>query len=192
MRAWLIDRWRRHRRIVIAFLAGIVATGAVAGIGGLATVEFGLYDAAATAGHIRLVSWAVHKTFKQSVALRSGETPIVPHFTQAQVIGGFQQYQADCMECHGGPGIARADWTRGLEPTPPFLLDAGRRWTAQQLNYILEKGVKMSAMPAWGTVRSKEQIAEIVAFLKAMPDISPAQFRALQQRYPPSAAAGGH
>ena len=60
----------------------------------------------------------------------------------------------------------------------------GKRYTATQLNWILEKGVKMSAMPAWGATRSQAQIAEIVAFLKALPDISPAQFQDLRRRYP--------
>ena len=174
----------RYQKLVIAFVAGIGFTGVVGAIGGLAIVEFGLYDSAATTQHTRLVSWALHKTFKQAVGLRASETPLVPKFSQRQVIAGFQQYQTDCMACHGGPGVARADWVAGLEPTPPFLLDAGKRWSATELNYILEKGVKMSAMPAWGETRSNEQIADIVAFLKALPDISPAQFSEMQRRYP--------
>ena len=169
---------------MLAFAAGIVFAGVVAGLGAIAVVEFGLYDTAATARHNALVSWALHKTFKQSVRLRAGETPLAARFTNEQVISGFRQYQAQCITCHGGPGIARADWVKGLEPTPPFLLDAGKRWTAAQLNFILEKGVKMSAMPSWGTTRSKAEVADVVAFLKALPEISPAQFRALQQRYP--------
>jgi mono/diheme cytochrome c family protein len=182
--------WERRRPLLLAFGAGIVASGAAAGVGALAVVQFGLYDTAATAPHNRLVSWALHKTFKQSVRLRAGETPLASQFTADQVVAGFQQYQVECMTCHGGPGVARADWVKGLEPTPPFLLDVGKRYTATQLNYILQKGVKMSAMPAWGATRSPAQIAEVVAFLKALPDISPAQFKALQDRYPATAAPG--
>lgn len=178
--------WLRYRTVIIAFVAGLVAAGALAGVGALAVVEFGLYDTAATARHNALVSWALHKTFKQSVRLRAGETPLAPRFTADQVVAGFRQYQTDCMSCHGGPGVARADWVKGLEPTPPFLLDVGKRYSAAELNYILQKGVKMSAMPSWGATRSPEQIAEVVAFLKALPDISPAQFRALQRRYSPT------
>lgn len=181
---FLAGFWSRRRSLVLAFGAGVVASGVAAGAGALAVIQFGLYDTAASAQHNALVSWALHTTFKRSVRLRAGETPLAPHFTGVQVIGGFQQYRADCMTCHGGPGVARADWVKGLEPTPPFLLDAGRRFTAAQLNYILEKGVKMSAMPAWGETRSPAQIAEIVAFLKALPDITPAQFQALERRYP--------
>ena len=173
---------------MFAFIAGGVAAGVIAGIGALAVVEFGLYNTAATQQHNPIVSWALHKTFKDSVRLRAGDTVASP-FTRAQVISGFRQYQADCMTCHGGPGISRATWVKGLEPTPPFLLDSGKRWTSAQLDFILEKGVKMSAMPSWGETRSRTQIWDIVAFLKALPAISPAQFAALQRRFPPDKSA---
>lgn len=177
--------WARYRTLVLAFVAGGAAAGVIAGLCALAVVEFGLYDVAASQQHNRIVSWALHKTFKRSVRLRAGSPEAEPVFSSEQVVAGFRQYQADCMMCHGGPGVARADWVKGLEPTPPFLLDSGDRWTAAQLDFILEKGVKMSAMPSWGETRSHQQIWAIVAFLKALPGISPAQFRRMQQAYPP-------
>lgn len=179
--------WYRHRGVLLAFVAGGIGTVIAGAIGALAVVEFGLYDIAATQQHNPIVSWALHKTFKRAVRLRADHQATDPSFSQAQVVIGFQQYQADCMTCHGGPGVARADWVKGLEPTPPFLLDAGDRWTAAQLDYILEKGVKMSAMPSWGATRSPAQIQAIVAFLKALPGISPAEFRRMQHAYPPRA-----
>ena len=175
--------WDDYRRLVWAFVAGGVTAGVLAGIGALAVVEFGLYDIAAAQPHNDVVSWALHKTFKRSVARHATRDP-QPQFSRAQVISGFRQYQSDCMMCHGGPGVARAAWVKGLEPTPPYLLDAGNRWTAAQLNYILQEGIKMSAMPSWGETRSKEQVWDLVAFLKAFPDISPAQFAELRHRYP--------
>ena len=181
--------WVRYKGSLIAFVAGGVAAGLIAAIGALAVVELGLYDIAAAQPHNRIVSWALHKTFQRSVALRARNVP-VPAFTQARIISGFKQYQADCMMCHGGPGVSRADWVKGLEPTPPFLLESGNRWTPAQLDYILEKGIKMSAMPSWGETRSQDQIWDLVAFLKVLPGISPAQFAKLQSQFPPNRSAG--
>ncbi len=175
--------WARNKRTVLAFVAGGAAAGLLAGLCALAVVEFGLYDIAASQPHNKIVSWALHKTFKRSVKLRAGGE-FVPSFTQERVISGFRQYQADCMMCHGGPGVSRADWVKGLEPTPPFLLESGNEWTSSQLDYILEKGIKMSAMPSWGETRSKDQIWNLVAFLKALPGISPSQFAQMQGQYP--------
>ncbi|WP_420605383.1 c-type cytochrome [Novosphingopyxis sp.] len=171
-----------------AFIAGGVTAGVLAGIGALAVVEFGLYDIAAAQPHNKMVSWAIHQTFKKSVRLRAGSISPPPSFTEEQVVSGFRQYQADCMMCHGGPGISRAAWVKGLEPTPPFLLDSGERWTPAQLDYILEEGVKMTAMPSWGETRSREQIWDLVAFLQALPDISPGRFAEMQRRFPPDKA----
>lgn len=177
--------WARNKSRVWAFIAGAAAAGLLGGIGALATVEFGLYDTAASQPHNKVVSWALHHAFEQSVVRRAG-APSPPAFTQARVISGFRQYQADCMMCHGGPGVARAAWVKGLEPTPPFLLDSGRRLSPAQLKYILEYGIKMTAMPSWGETRSRDQIWNLVAFLKALPGISPAQFAQLQREFPPN------
>lgn len=177
--------WAHNKRIVFAFVAGGTVAAMLAGLGALAVVEFGLYDIAASQPHNRIVSWALHQTFKRSVSLRAGSMSPAPSFTPLQVVSGFKQYQADCMMCHGGPGVSRANWVKGLEPTPPYLLDSGNRWTAAQLDYILQKGIKMSAMPSWGETRSRAQIWSLVAFLKALPGISPAQFAQMQRQYPP-------
>lgn len=179
--------WAHNRRLVWAFLVGGAAAGLIGALGALAVVEFGLYDIAASQPHNRIVSWALHETFKQSVRLRAGGVS-VPSFTQARIISGFRLYQTDCMTCHGGPGVARADWVKGLEPTPPFLLESGNEWTPAELDYILENGIKMSAMPSWGETRSRDQIWSLVAFLQALPRISPAQFAEMQRQFPPANA----
>lgn len=187
--------WADNKRVALAFLAGGVAAGLLAGLGALAVVQFGLYDISASQPHNKILSWALHKTFGRSVRFHAGPAS-PPPFTQARVISGFRQYQADCVMCHGGPGVSRAEWVKGLEPTPPFLLESGNNWTAAQLDYILEHGIKMSAMPSWGASRSKDQIWNLVAFLKTLPKISPSQFAQMQRKYradnspvgPPTAA----
>ncbi|MEO9133208.1 MAG: cytochrome c [Sphingomonas sp.] len=182
--------WTHNKKLLWAYVAGAATAGLLGGLGALATVEFGLYDTAASQPHNKIVSWALHQAFEQSVARRAGSRS-PPAFTQARVISGFKQYQADCMMCHGGPGVARAAWVKGLEPTPPFLLDSGQRLSPAQLDYILEDGIKMTAMPAWGETRSKDQVWNLVAFLKALPGISPAQFAQLQREFPSNKSQAG-
>lgn len=126
----------------------------VAGVAGLATIGFGLYNTTATAPRPAVVAWALHNTFINSVKRRSADIVAPRTLTPAQVQAGFHQYEADCVMCHGGPGVARAHWVRQLVPTPPHVIDASRRFTAPQLYFILLKGVKMAAMPAWGETRS--------------------------------------
>lgn len=165
-----------------AFAAGVAAVGTVAGILGLATVLFGLYDTTASSAHTRVVAWALHHTFTKSVERRSAGIVAPPAFTPTQVAAGFRQYEADCVMCHGGPGVARAPWVRQLEPTPPYVIDASRRFTPAQLYFILLKGVKMSAMPAWGETRSPPELWNYVAFLEAIPTLSARDYAGLRTK----------
>ncbi len=181
-------RWRWR---ALAYVLGGASAFAVMGVGGLAVVEFGLFDTTATKPHYALVNWGAHATFTHSTRWRARQVNAPAAFTPAQVQAGSQEYVSDCMMCHGGPGVARARWVRGLTPTPPYLLDAAQRWTKPQLFWILQRGVKMSAMPAWGETRTDAQLWDLVAFLGALPKLSAADFHKMQPAATQSGVAEG-
>jgi len=87
-----------------------------------------------------------------------------------------------------------------MTPTPPYLLDSARRWTPGQLYYVVDHGVKMTGMPAWGEVLSQQDVWRVVAFLEALPHLSAtdyARMRAAQARPVPGSrgpaqASQGH
>jgi mono/diheme cytochrome c family protein len=166
----------RRRDLAVAFVLGGFAAMACAGIGALVVIESGLFNATATTPHLRIVGWAAHSAFIHSVRVRSGDVQAPARFSEAEVTAGFHRYDADCAMCHGAPGVPRAPWVRGMTPTPPFLLDAARRWTPAQLYWIVGRGIKMTAMPAWSETRSDGQIWDTVAFLEALPRLSPADY----------------
>jgi mono/diheme cytochrome c family protein len=93
----------------------------------------------------------------------------------------------------GGPGISRADWAAGLNPTPPYLLDAAREWSPAQLHFIIANGVKLTAMPGWKLRWSDNDIRGLVAFVTTLRGMSPADYRrmAAVQSHTESAAAFG-
>ena len=174
------------RAVGLAFVAGGAVAGVVAACGGVALVEFGLYDTTARTPHSAFMEWAAHTTYKRFTR-RTADVqapPAPPVFTDAQVQAGLQQYRRDCVACHGGPGVGRATWAQGVNPPPPYLLDVSRRYSARQLYFILDRGIKMSAMPAWGEVRSPAEIWEIVAFLEALPNYAPADFNRATSKSP--------
>jgi mono/diheme cytochrome c family protein len=164
-------------RPALTFLAGAVAAGVVAGLGGLAVIGAGAFDARASTPHDPLTAWATHTTMIHSVERRSRSVHPSAAPTSAAVRGGLRLYDQDCVGCHGAPGRARDGWTNGLNPSPPYLVDAPRHWRRAELFSIVRDGVKMTGMPAWGAVHSDPQIWEIVAFLEAQPYLSPAQYR---------------
>lgn len=169
---------------------GLVCAGAfVAGI----VVESGLYDVSASGQHAPLVAEVVHGTFLHAVARNAKGVKAPAHFTHAQVLDGFRLYVKNCEACHGGPGVPRERWVSGMTPTPPYLVDAARRFNSAELYWIVENGVKMTGMPAWGLSRPRREIWEIVAFLNAVPSMPPGQYQEMRERLkqaPPPVASG--
>jgi len=87
----------------------------------------------------------------------------------AQVHRGFCEYETHCVACHGASAVARERWVSGMEPAPPYLLDATHRFKPRELFWIAKNGIKMTGMPSWKNSMSDRQIWDLVAFLEAMP-----------------------
>jgi mono/diheme cytochrome c family protein len=146
----------------------------------------GGFNTAANAGWTQPAVWLIHRTMISSVKARStGATPPAS-FTPADVKAGFKLYDAHCAMCHGGPGVARQPWTAGLEPPPPYLIDAPHRWSRQDLYWIVTNGVKMSAMPAWAGRFTSGQTWDVVAFLEALPYLTASDYAHMREATPRS------
>ena len=64
-----------------------------------------------------------------------------------------------------------------MNPTPPYIVDAGRRFSPAQLHWIISRGVKMTGMPAWRGVETPAQTWDVVAFLEALPYLDQGAYR---------------
>jgi hypothetical protein len=71
----------------------------------------------------------------------------------------------------------------GLYPKPPQL--AKFRPDPREAFWVVKHGVKMSAMPAWGSSHDDATIWSMVAFLQKLPDMTPAQYKDIVARAPP-------
>jgi mono/diheme cytochrome c family protein len=153
-------------------VAGGVAALTALAAAGILMIATGLFDARAITPHGPMVGWAAHTTMIHAMRRRARDVETPARFTPAQFQSGFRLYDGHCVMCHGAPGVPRAGWTTGLTPAPPFLLDAARRWRPAELRLIVGDGVKMTAMPAWSTTLSSDEIWDIVAFTEALPGLS--------------------
>jgi len=77
-----------------------------------------------------------------------------------------------CEQCHGGPGVSRAEWAKGMTPRPPDLTKKAAEWTPEQIHWIIEHGVKMSGMPAFGGTHDTQITWNIAGFVKQLPTMS--------------------
>lgn len=167
-------------KTVLLTLLGFLAALTLAG---LLFIYSGLYDVSALGEDAGPVQWVLETTQKRSVhrAAESLEGKVeVPRLDDPRLIrSGFVLYHELCATCHGAPGVQISDIGQGLNPYPPELAAEAAEEDPLELFWVTRNGIKMTGMPAFGATRSDEEIWEIVAFLKRMPQLSPEEYKAL-------------
>jgi cytochrome c1 len=142
----------------------------------------GWYSVAATEQHLRPTFLALDLGLRRSVErhARAIEVPALP--APVALTRGFACFKAHCEQCHGAPGIARAEFARGLLPVPSSLSQAAHDWLPAELYWITRYGIKMTGMPAWEFRLDDDALWAIVAFLQVLPGMSAQEYAHLQSR----------
>ncbi len=163
-------------RILVVLL---ILAAAAAG-GGFGFVFSGLADVAATSPHWAITEWILSTAMEHSVRRRANDIePPALLEEDARVRAGALAYDDMCASCHGAPGAEPGVVGEGLNPAPPELAAEEEEWSAAELFWITKHGVRMTGMPAFGPTHADEELWEIVALVRQLPGMSPAQYRAL-------------
>jgi len=81
------------------------------------------------------------------------------------------------------PGMHGSELRVGLYPQPP---DLSRQHVDPRVAFwVIKHGIKMSAMPAWGSSHDDATIWSMVAFLQKLPAMTPDQYKAMVAKAPP-------
>ena len=157
----------RTRLVVLALVLWGIAAAAV-------FAYSGLYNVAATEQHTAPVYWALEWGMRRSVTRHArGIQP--PRLDDSTLVRrGLVLYNAHCLQCHGAPGQAPQTYALGLTPVPANLAHVAREWRPEELFWIVKHGIKMSGMPAWEFRLTENEIWEVVAFVRKLPALSPA------------------
>ena len=158
-----------HHLLIGAGIALVV----IVPLGVFGFVKSGIYNVAASHPHTKLTEWITHETMIHSARRHAASIEAPRAFTAGQVVAGFCRYETHCVACHGAAAVAREQWVSGMEPSPPYLLDATSKWTPSELFWIVKNGIKMTGMPSWRDSMSDAQIWEVVGFLEASRRLPP-------------------
>lgn len=109
----------------------------------------------------------------------------MPNLNDPQLIlKGASQYAAMCTGCHLRPGMEDSELRKGMYPQPPNLSKV--HVNPQDAFRVIKHGIKMSAMPAWGTAgHGDETIWSMVAFIEKLPGMTPEQYKTIVAKTPP-------
>jgi len=150
--------------------------------GAFAFIYSGAYDVAATTPHSNLVQWAFSTTMDHSVASRAVRVEVPDDLSDpARIREGAAHYAETCESCHAGPGIEKSEIAQGLNPQAPDLAESGEEMSAQELYWVIDHGIKMTGMPAFGPTHDDREMWSMTAFIKALPTMSAAQYAELRE-----------
>jgi mono/diheme cytochrome c family protein len=161
-----------------------------------AVIYTGIYDIGADAPHWDVTSELVELVRERSIAARIG-TIAPPALDDPRLIAeGGKHYAAMCSGCHLAPGLADTELRIGLYPRPPDLTrdtrghaHADAKAAAKRHFRIIKHGIKLTAMPAWGTTHGDASIWALVAFVDALPRMSVRDYEEMTGATGTSAAA---
>jgi mono/diheme cytochrome c family protein len=107
----------------------------------------------------------------------------------ANVQAGAREFaEHGCANCHGAPGVNWAKYSEGMQPDPPDLKEVVNDLTPEQLFWVIKNGINMTGMPSFALAGAKDDdIWKIVAFLKKLPSVKEADYKAWTA--PPAPAA---
>lgn len=164
--------WKR----TLAIAAGLLV---VAAGGGLLVAWSGLYDISASRGHWAVTRALLAFAMRNSVETHAWPLEAPPLDDPALIYLGMRHYEGGCTPCHGAPGDPRNPIPLQLVPTPPYLPDAVRDWSPEQLFWIVKHGVKYTGMPAWPAPQRDDEVWGVVAALIQLPALDAATYRHL-------------
>jgi len=163
-------------------ISTIVVMIVLAVVVGLVVVYSGVYDVAASKPHTALMKWILSTTSDHSVVAHAKGIAAPDLSDSTRYLTGIGHYDEMCVDCHGAPGRKRDEFAQGLNPHPPSLAVSVDDWTDGELFWITKHGFKMTGMPAFGDTHTDQQIWDIVAFLRKLPDLDGAQYEAMSER----------
>jgi mono/diheme cytochrome c family protein len=103
---------------------------------------------------------------------------------------GMAHFADHCASCHGNDGGADTEMARGLYPKVPDMRKPDTQGLSDgELFYIIENGVRLTGMPAWGTgtPEGAEASWALVHFIRHLPDLTDAELEKMKAMNPKSA-----
>jgi mono/diheme cytochrome c family protein len=119
---------------------------------------------------------------------RSLQSPVL---SSPEVLAAGRRHFADhCAGCHGNDGSGQTEMGANLYPRAPDMrLQQTQQLTDGELYYIIQNGVRLTGMPAWGDGTPDDvQSWHLVLFIRHLPKLTHAEI-ADMERYNPRSPA---
>ena len=135
----------------------------------------------------RIVMRTIHRWSVPSAA-RDAVNPVA--FSDEVWAESRAHFADHCASCHGNDGRGDTEMGRGLFPKAPDMrLAATQNKTDGEIYWIIENGIRLTGMPAWGTGGGTDLATwKLVYFIRHLDHMTPEQLKAMATLNPKSPA----
>lgn len=166
-------------RRAIAFGALAVVAGGLV-IAALLVLS-GVYNVAASARHFDITDRLIKLALRRSVDTHSAFVDVADFQRPDLVRLGALHFANGCQSCHAAPGIRQNPIIAGMYPSAPPLETKVNDWDDKELFWIVRHGLKFTGMPQWVGRGRDDEVWPVVAFLRALPGMSPERYAELAE-----------
>ncbi len=152
----------------------------------------GFFNVGASSGHWRITEWFLHFAMRSAVRTYALAVEVPAELPRRAIQPAAGHYARGCAICHGAPGEPRSAAVHRMLPQPPDLAHTVGQWTDAQLFRVVKHGIRFTGMPAWPAQERDDEVWAMVAFLRELPSMPPADYRELTYgtQMPPLRPAG--
>jgi mono/diheme cytochrome c family protein len=170
----------------LPFLAGFAAAVAFAAVAALVWLRGGMSARPEPSSlEVRLARAA--RNWSIPAEARALRNP-VPE-SEAVLAEARAHFADHCASCHGNDGRGDTEMGRGLYPRAPDMrLPATQELSDGELFYVIENGVRLTGMPAWGKRGAERESWELVHFIRHLPRLTPEELVEMERLNPRSAS----
>jgi mono/diheme cytochrome c family protein len=156
-------------RFLLGIFSGVLLLFAVAA----AVVFTGSFNTSATVPPSRLEKRIAEFALDKSVARRAPDRKNPLPTTPETLGAGLIEYREACLVCHGAPGVDPGEIGMGLNPGAPDLtVPRVQARSDGQLFWITSEGIRLTGMPAFSPTHDENEIWQIVAFVRHLPELT--------------------
>ncbi len=134
-----------------------------------------------------MARWARSESLPSDARSRANPAPNTP-----EALAEARAHWADhCAQCHANDGSGQTEMGRNTyPPAPDMRLPATQRLTDGELFYIIQNGVRFTAMPAWGGGGERDAMDswKLVRFIRHLPSVTDEEKRAMEKLNPKTPA----
>lgn len=103
------------------------------------------------------------------VRAASRRVPPAPPLTPARAAAGKNLYGMDCAFCHGQDPHTLAPLAHSMYPRVLNLSSpAVQRLSNREMFWVIQHGIRMTAMPGFARINSDDEIWEITAYVRSL------------------------